>query len=78
MNSITLTKQQVISLQKAESSFYCGFENHELNDNRLSSITFNSDFSCTYLLTDGSDNVGFGRNWYGLSLEELIYFSQNY
>lgn len=78
MKSITLTKNQVIELQKAESSFFCGFEEHILNDDRVVSITFNSDFSCTYSLVDGSDNVGFGLNWYGLSFDELIYFSQNY
>ena len=74
---ITLTKHQVVSLQKAEPSFFCGFENHELNDDRLVSITFNSDFSCTYTLIDGSNNIGFGRNWYGLSFDDLVYFSQN-
>lgn len=75
---ITLTQKQVISLQNAEQSFFCGFENYELNDDRLASITFESDFSCSFSLHDGSKNIGFGRNWYGLSFDELIYFSQNY
>jgi len=77
MNSITLTKNQVIELQKTEASFFCGLEDFILNDKRIASVTFNSDFSCTYSLVNGSDNVGFGRNWYGLSFDELIYFSQN-
>jgi len=70
MKTITLSKQQVINLQKEVQSFFCGLEDFVLTDSRVISVNFNSDFSCTYNI-EGSECIGFGLSWYGLTFEEL-------
>jgi len=66
----TITQAQVINLQKEVQSFFCGLEDFILTDSRVVSVNFNSDFSCTYNI-EGSDNIGFGLSWYGLTFKEL-------
>jgi len=74
MKTITLSQQQVINLQKEVQSFFCGLEDFILTDSRVVSVNFNDDFTCTYNI-EGSDNIGFGLIWYGLTFEELEKYS---